>query len=172
MMIGPEPMIRMLSMSVRRGKIGVLGRRPRARRVEGLPRASPNWCQLTGWQPAPRAGTLPRMPRRPPAVLLAAAVALLAAACASPPPAAPDLLLTRTHRAGTAAVDPDPAAALALTIEWRWVTASSDAGLVPVGSHASAVISSAAFGAAPLIASEVRVALGEAARGVAARLAA
>jgi len=112
------------------------------------------------------------MPRRPPAVLLAAAVALLAAACASPPPAAPDLLLTRTHRAETAAVDPDPAAALALTIEWRWVTASSDADLVPVGSHASTVIGSAAFGAAPLIASEVRVALGEAARGVAARLAA
>ena len=109
------------------------------------------------------------MPRRP-QVLLAATVALLAAACASHPPTPPDLQLTRSHRAGTAAVDPDPAAALALTIEWRWVTAASDAELVPVGSHASAVMGSAAFGATPLIASDVRVALGEPARGVAARL--
>ena len=110
------------------------------------------------------------MPRWSPDVLLAATVALLAAACASPPPAAPDLQLTRSHRAETVGVDLDPAAALALTIEWRWVTAASDDDLVPVGSHASAVMGSAAFGATPLIASEVKVALGEPARGVASRL--
>ena len=110
------------------------------------------------------------MPRWSRVVLLAAAVALLAAACASPPPAAPDLQLTRSHRAEAGAVDPDPAAALALTIEWRWVTAASDDRLLPVGTHASAVMGSAAFGATPLIASEVKVALGEPARGVAARL--
>ena len=121
---------------------------------------------------------------RPPASSLAAVAALLMGlpACASPPPAAPELQPTLGHRAGDAlspevapdssGLEADPAAAWALRVEWLWLPEADREGdgLVPAGAQASAVVGSGSFDATPRLDDTVRVALGEGARDVAARL--
>ncbi|HZL99720.1 MAG TPA: hypothetical protein VFD43_05650, partial [Planctomycetota bacterium] len=124
------------------------------------------------------------MSRGPPAAIVAAA-ALLVPACASRPPVAPPLSWALDHRAGSAlgeapageadvaAAAADPAAALALTVEWHWVPWDLHAGLQPIGSHALAVSGTggdSTFGASPLVVGDVRVAFGEAAVLAAQRL--
>jgi len=124
---------------------------------------------------------------RPPAssfVALATVAALLAgpAGCASPPPGAPALQPTLGHRAGgplgaepaaagaLVAPDAEPDEAWSLAIEWLWLPEGEGEDLVPAGAHAQAVVGSGAFGATPRLDDTVRVALGEGARDVAARL--
>ena len=121
---------------------------------------------------------------RPPASSWGAVAALGAAAClaacAAPPPAAPDLRPTLDHRAGDAlgyaapgaGPEADPASAWALQVEWLWLPdAEREAeGLVPAGAQASAVVGTGSFDATPRLDDTARVALGEGARNVAARL--
>lgn len=113
---------------------------------------------------------------------LALLLGSLASGCSSPP-AAPALNVALAHRAGRAlgdvppavapVLDTDPAAALALSIEWYAMPAGPDDGLLPIGVHALAVAGSGGddpFTAAPLIVGSARVALGEQAATVAGRL--